>query len=76
MNKINLLGGILVGVSVTGSALAADLPIAAKAPPMAAAPAYNWTGFYAGATVSYGWGSDPTTVSTVRAKTLRTVSQS
>lgn len=39
-----------VGVSVN----AADLPAAYKAPPPAAAP-YNWTGFYIGGNLGYGW---------------------
>ena len=38
--------------------LAADLPPAARAPaivPVAAAPVYDWTGFYVGAMGGYGW---------------------
>jgi outer membrane immunogenic protein len=35
-------------------ARAADLP--AKAPPPAAAPVFNWTGFYVGGSGGYGWG--------------------
>lgn len=45
--------------------LAADLPPAARAPamvPVAAAPVYNWTGFYVGAMGGYGW-SDQVRVS-------------
>jgi outer membrane immunogenic protein len=38
------------------SAHAADLSAMYKAPPMAVAPAYNWTGFYIGGNVGYGWG--------------------
>ena len=35
-------------------ALAADLPV--KAPPMAPAPVWNWTGFYIGVNGGYSWG--------------------
>jgi len=35
-------------------ALAADMPV--KAPPSVAAPVFNWTGFYVGGTLGYGWG--------------------
>jgi outer membrane immunogenic protein len=49
---------ILVGVSalaVTASAInAADLPV--KAPRQMVAPAFNWSGFYIGGHVGYGWG--------------------
>ena len=46
-----------------GAASAADLPV--KAPPlMAPLPiAYNWTGFYVGADIGYGWGSTDHTFS-------------
>jgi outer membrane immunogenic protein len=39
---------------IAGPAMAADLPV--KAPLVAAPQAYNWTGFYIGANVGYGWG--------------------
>lgn len=35
--------------------IAADLPVAAPAPPP---PAFTWTGFYVGAQIGYGWGED------------------
>ena len=40
-------------------AFAADLPPAPayKAPVAAASPAYDWSGFYVGGNVGYGWGS-------------------
>jgi outer membrane immunogenic protein len=41
-------------VAFAAPAIAADMPV--KAPVMAA-PVYNWTGFYVGATAGYGWGS-------------------
>jgi outer membrane immunogenic protein len=51
------LGAVAV-FGFISAALAADLPV--KAPPIgAAAPVYNWTGFYIGANGGYGW-KDPT----------------
>jgi outer membrane immunogenic protein len=36
-------------------AVAADIPMPVKARPYAVAPAFNWTGFYVGGHVGYGW---------------------
>jgi outer membrane immunogenic protein len=49
---------ILIGISslallIGTPALAADLPV--KAPPLAQAPVYSWTGFYVGAQAGYGF---------------------
>jgi outer membrane immunogenic protein len=44
--------------ATTGAALAADLPSTKEAPTLAPAPAFSWTGFYAGATIGYGWQND------------------
>jgi outer membrane immunogenic protein len=50
-----LLAAIAFTVSLSQSALAADMP--AKAPRAAPLQAiYNWSGFYAGANIGYGWG--------------------
>jgi outer membrane immunogenic protein len=46
-------------IVAAGSASASDMPL--KAPP-APAPVYNWTGFYVGGNVGYGWGRAPTDV--------------
>jgi outer membrane immunogenic protein len=53
---------MLFGVS---AASGADLPARAytKAP-VAIAAVYNWTGFYVGANVGYGWGTDHTVLTT------------
>ena len=44
---------LLVGFGLSAAAQAADLPVKA---PMAPA-VYNWSGFYIGGNVGYGWGS-------------------
>jgi|SRR5665213_236725 len=53
-------GTLALGLSVPVSA--ADLAARpyTKAPPMAAAEVYNWTGFYIGGHVGYGWGRSTT----------------
>ena len=50
-----LLVGVLGVVSMATSASAADLPM--KARPVAVSPAYNWSGFYIGGNVGYGFGT-------------------
>src|SRR5690349_8999500 len=57
MKKFLLTGAALAVLAVATPALAADMAARGpvyKAP--AAAPLFNWTGFYAGAHVGYGWG--------------------
>jgi outer membrane immunogenic protein len=55
MNKLFLGSIVLFALSADTSALAADMPI--KAPPRAAPVAsYDWSGFYVGAHVGWGWG--------------------
>ena len=46
----------------SGVAYAADLAARpyTKAPPMMVDPAYNWSGFYAGVNIGYGWGNADT----------------
>jgi outer membrane immunogenic protein len=53
MNRL-FLASIAVAVSIATPTLAADMPV--KAPPPVAATVFNWTGFYLGAHVGYGWG--------------------
>jgi outer membrane immunogenic protein len=67
-----LVGTSLVGTSlVAGSALAADLPPAAPAPPRAPAvyvpvlPVYNWAGIYVGINGGWGWGNAKYTANSV-----------
>jgi outer membrane immunogenic protein len=56
MNKLFLIGSVL-GVLAVGPVRAADMPV--KVPAYAAAPYYNWSGFYAGLQSGYGWASLP-----------------
>jgi len=52
--------GLIAAASIfalASIASAADMP--AKAPAYKPPVAYNWTGFYFGGHVGYGWGSDP-----------------
>ncbi len=44
--------------SLTASALAADLPVYTKAPPVAVI--YDWTGLYIGTNLGYSWGRGTT----------------
>ena len=53
------LAGAVFSFAASGLAVAADMPVKAPPPP-APAPVYNWTGFYVGLNVGYGW-ADPST---------------
>src|SRR5262249_27870110 len=60
--KRALITAVAALVFAGGSALAADLPRKApitKAPPPAY---YNWTGFYIGGHVGYGWGDSDVSI--------------
>jgi outer membrane immunogenic protein len=63
MKNLATLGSIALTMIVSAPALAADLrgPVT-KGPIAAPAPVYNWTGWYVGGNVGYGWGekTDPT----------------
>jgi outer membrane immunogenic protein len=54
MKKLFLASIAFITLNVGISALAADMPI--KAPPVVRAAPPNWSGFYIGAHVGYGWG--------------------
>ncbi|WP_246583294.1 outer membrane protein [Bradyrhizobium iriomotense] len=59
-----LLAAAATAMLLAPPAFAADLAVPqiyAKAPPVAVDPGYNWSGFYAGINVGYGWGRSATT---------------
>ena len=57
-----LLAAVAAVAMSSGVACAADLAARpyTKAPPMIVDPAYNWSGFYLGVNVGYGWGKADT----------------
>lgn len=48
-------------VLVAGSARAADMPVKAAPAPFTPVPAMNWSGFYLGGALGWGWGRDKVT---------------
>ncbi|SEM33042.1 outer membrane protein [Bradyrhizobium sp. OK095] len=59
-----LLVAAAIGILLAPPAFAADLAVPhiyAKAPPVVVDPTYNWSGFYAGLNIGYGWGRSATT---------------
>lgn len=50
-----LLGTAMLSLAFASGAVAADMPV--KARPIAAAPEFNWTGFYIGGNVGAAWQS-------------------
>jgi outer membrane immunogenic protein len=61
----NAAAAVMLLTSVVAPAFAADLParMAVKAP-VAVAPVFDWTGFYIGAHVGYGWSDHDVTMVT------------
>src|ERR1700692_4607051 len=60
LRRIALVPAVaLLGLVAAAQAYAADLSVAPiyKAPPVVAAPAYNWSGFYLGVNGGGGWGT-------------------
>src|ERR1700690_1907423 len=67
MKKLSTVVAAFAAFGFVNAASAADMPTKA---PMAApvmAPAYNWTGFYVGGDVGYGWGTSQSTATTANA---------
>lgn len=59
-----LLVAAAIGMLLAPPAFAADLAVPrvyTKAPPVVVDPGYNWSGFYAGLNIGYGWGRSATT---------------
>src|SRR3979411_2018191 len=54
--KKSLLASIALVSFITGPAIAED--VAVSAPPLAAAPSFNWSRCYGGVHAGYGWGRD------------------
>jgi outer membrane immunogenic protein len=61
--KLAALVVAVLSVGMWHSASAADLPV--KAAPIVVAPAYNWSGWYAGINGGYAWGNADPRTSTV-----------
>lgn len=65
MYRVRILGAALIALSAGSTAAsAADIPQETYTPPpditYEPAPAFSWTGFYAGGLVGYGWGEAET----------------
>ncbi len=56
MKKILLSGVALAALFVAAPASAADVPVRGPVYKAAPAPVFNWTGFYFGGHIGYGWG--------------------
>jgi outer membrane immunogenic protein len=68
---IGAIAALALGAPIT-SALAADLRLPVKAPPMPVVAPYSWTGFYIGGNVGYSFGRDPIDVTaTARSRVFR-----
>jgi outer membrane immunogenic protein len=61
MKKL-MLAGVGFSVLIAGPAMAADLGAPVYRRPLVAVAVYNWTGFYVGGNIGYGWGSARTDV--------------
>jgi outer membrane immunogenic protein len=56
MKKILLSGVAVAALFAAAPAFAADVPVRGPVYKAAPAPVFNWTGFYFGGHVGYGWG--------------------
>lgn len=61
MRSFLLAGAVFAALTAAPVARAADIGMPVKAPVMM--KVYDWTGFYVGANVGYGWGSEPINLS-------------
>lgn len=58
MKKIALLAAALFALGFSVPANAADVPVRSPIYKAAPAPVFNWTGFYVGGHIGYGWAED------------------
>ena len=56
-----LISSVVFGMLIAGSAIAAEMPLKAPAPPP---PVFSWTGWYIGVNGGYAWGTSSTTLDT------------
>jgi outer membrane immunogenic protein len=56
MKRFAVLGAVIAALTFAAPANAADVPVRGPIYKAAPAPVYNWTGFYIGAHIGYGWG--------------------
>ncbi|HEY7998318.1 MAG TPA: outer membrane protein [Pseudolabrys sp.] len=59
MKRMLVVAAAITAFGFVSAAGAADMPVKAVRAPIIA-PAYNWTGFYVGGNVGYGWGNGDT----------------
>ncbi len=57
MKKFAILGAVIAALAFAAPANAADVPVRGPIYKAAPAPVFNWTGFYFGGHVGYGWSS-------------------
>jgi outer membrane immunogenic protein len=65
-----LVPGIVLSVFAVSSAMAADLPIRKAPPPPPVVAGFDWSGFYIGGHVGYGWGETDITDRTLLGNAL------
>jgi outer membrane immunogenic protein len=65
-----LVPGIVLSAFVVSSAMAADLPIRKAPPPPPVVAGFDWSGFYIGGHVGYGWGETDITDRTLLGSAL------
>jgi outer membrane immunogenic protein len=58
MKKFAVFGALVAALAFSAPATAADIPTRGPIYKAAPAPVFNWTGFYVGAHIGYGFGGD------------------
>ena len=62
MKNILAISVALFALASMNTASAADLPVKSSPPASSTPAAYDWTGWYVGANVGYGWNNEPVTL--------------